>query len=75
MVALRSREIDAFLARPGPEAVPEPERLDRFEEALADAGGARPATPGGGVATATDREVVHAFAAEVGTEVADVRVR
>lgn len=51
-------QLDAFLAQPGPDAVPEPERLDRYERALAEA-----RTVG-----ATDSEVVRALAEAVGVE-------
>lgn len=34
----QSGELDAFLAAPGPADVPEPERLERYERAAADAG-------------------------------------
>ncbi|HMJ76236.1 MAG TPA: DEAD/DEAH box helicase [Iamia sp.] len=62
----RFEELDVFLAQPGPELVPEPERLDRYEAALAvavDAG------------AAADVEVVRALAAEIGVEEAYAYLR
>jgi RNA polymerase primary sigma factor len=35
----QSDALDAFLAAPGPQVVPEPERLERYEQAVAAAGG------------------------------------
>jgi superfamily II DNA or RNA helicase len=54
--------LDAFLGEPGPETVPEPERLDRYEAAAAEAG----ITPEGSL----DEGMVDALAAAVGVEVA-----
>jgi superfamily II DNA or RNA helicase len=55
-------ELDAFLARPGPQVVPEPERLDGYERA-ASAAGAEP-----GIALTDD--TVDALADAVGVETA-----
>lgn len=70
----RSEEIDAFLSSPGPEQVPEPERLDRYESALVHArAGAHPGDQGS--SGPSEDEVVRAFAAEVGREAADAYLR
>jgi superfamily II DNA or RNA helicase len=61
----RFEEIDAFLARPGPDEVPEPERLDHLEGALTRAR----------VGAATEAEVVRGLADEVGVEEADAYLR
>jgi superfamily II DNA or RNA helicase len=61
----RFEELDAFLAQPGPELVPEPERLARYESALAAAVDA----------SAADGEVVRALAAEIGVEEAYAYLR
>jgi hypothetical protein len=58
--------LDRFLARPGPEIVPEPERLDRYEHALAAA------TLGAGH---HPDAVVEALAADVGVEMAYAHLR
>ncbi len=56
--------LDAFLAEPGPDEVPEPERLDHHEEALASIG-----TRGAG------RQVAAALADELGLEEAYAYLR
>jgi superfamily II DNA/RNA helicase len=61
----RFEELDAFLAQPGPEVVPEPERLDAYESALADAV----------AAASTDVEAVRALATEIGVEEAYAYLR
>ncbi len=58
----RFDDLDAFLARPGPAVVPEPERLDGYERA-ASVAGVQPGVP------VTDL-VVEKLAAEVGVETA-----
>ncbi len=68
----RFEEIDAFLAQPGPEVVPEPERLDGYESALA---GARLTTDSDLAGPPSDAEVVRTFAAEVGAGAADAYLR
>lgn len=65
----RFDEIDAFLSPPGPERVPEPERLDRYRAALAAARAG--AAPGDEGEAPSDDDVVRALTAEVGGEAAD----
>jgi RNA polymerase primary sigma factor len=60
--AERFDELGSFLARPGPAVVPEPERLERYEHAAAQAGAAP------GVALADD--TVERMAAQLGVETA-----
>lgn len=71
----RFAEIDAFLAPPGPDRVPDPERLDHLETALDRAREAVDPTPGGPRPGDVDDEVVRAFADEVGREAADAYLR
>jgi RNA polymerase primary sigma factor len=54
-------DLDAFLAAPGPEVVPEPEHLERYERA---------ATIARGAPNATFEGAAEALAAEMGVEVA-----
>lgn len=64
----RFEELDAFLGEPGPDTVPEPERLDARAEALA----AARAAAGAGAAAG---EVVAVLAEEVGVEEAYAYLR
>lgn len=57
----RFEELDSFLAEPGPEVVPEPEHLERYERAAAAAG----ADPG----LALDDELVESLADALGVAV------
>ena len=58
----RFDEIGAFLAAPGPDVVPEPERLERYERSAAEAGAV--------LGPALDDETVDALADTLGVEVA-----
>lgn len=73
----RFEELDAFLAQPGPQVVPEPERLDDFESALASARSTAGRPDGDPATRPADAEdqVVRAFAAEIGVEAADAYLR
>lgn len=71
----RFQELDTFLAPPGPELVPEPERLGRCESALADARTSSGGHSGDAASRLGDGDVVRAFAAEVGVEAADAYLR
>ena len=69
--ASRYDQLDEFLAAPGPADVPEPERLHRYELALAEAiQRVAPASASGHVDPPAPDDVVGALAAAVGVETA-----